>query len=83
MAKLTLSADPETIEQAKRLAKESGTSVSALFARMVRALSAQRPRKAKLGRLTRRASGLIQFPPGKDEDDILAEALTEKYGFKK
>jgi len=38
MAKLTLNADREVIEQAKRLAAERRTSVSALFSRFIRAL---------------------------------------------
>ena len=82
MGKLTLSADPEVIEQAKRLADESGTSVSSLFERFIRLL-ARRRRKQPFGRITQQASGLITLPRGKDEHDVLADALTEKYGLKK
>lgn len=36
MAKLTLSARPEIVHRAKALAKAQGTSVSAMFERLVR-----------------------------------------------
>jgi hypothetical protein len=81
MAKLTLSADPEIIEEAKRLAKKSGTSVSALFASMVKAASSHQ-QKPKLGPLTRQLSGIIKMPAGKDYRETVTEALMEKYGFK-
>jgi len=80
MKKLTLNADPEVIKQAKQLAEESGTSVSSIFERFIRLLSRRRTGRQQLGRLTRQASGVIILPRGKSEDDVLAEALTEKYG---
>jgi hypothetical protein len=82
MKKLTLSADSEVIEEAKRLSSEMGTSVSALFVRFIRAL-AKKNTKPRLGRLTRQATGLVKLPRGKNDRDIVAEALEEKYGFKK
>lgn len=82
MKKLTLSADPEVIEQAKRIAQESGTSVSALFERMVRLLARKRNAKQQLGPITRKATGLISLPRGKSEKNILDEALNDKYGTK-
>ena len=36
LSKLTLSADQDLIEQAKKLAAEEGTSVSAIFSRLLR-----------------------------------------------
>ncbi|MEX0611446.1 MAG: DUF6364 family protein [Pirellulales bacterium] len=83
MKKLTLSADPEVIEQAKRLAEETGTSVSALFERFIRLLARRRHGKQPLGRITRKATGLITLPRGKTERDVLADALAEKYGIKR
>jgi len=83
MKKLTLSVDPEVIDQAKRLAAESGTSVSALFERFVRLLARKRPKAQRLGRITREATGLISLPPDQSERDVLAEALAEKYGIEK
>lgn len=81
MTKLTLSADPEVIADAKRLAAEAGTSVSSLFERFIRVLAGRR-RPRRIGPLTRRASGLIKLPRGKNERDVLAEALIEKYRIK-
>ncbi len=82
MKKLTLNADPEVIEQAKRLAEESGTSVSSIFERFIRLLGRRRTGRQQLGRITRQASGIITLPRGKNERDILADALAEKYGAK-
>ena len=79
MAKLTLNADAEVIKQAKRLAAERGTSVSAMFARFIRALANGRGEGEPLGRLTRRASGVIDLE-GRGDQDVLADALTDKYG---
>jgi hypothetical protein len=35
------------------------------------------------GRIARQASGLVALPRGKNERDVLADALAEKYGTKK
>jgi hypothetical protein len=61
MAKLTLNADREVIEQAKRLAAERNTSVSALFSRFIRVLADGKDRHKPLGKLTCRASGVIDL----------------------
>lgn len=82
MKKLTLSADPEVIEQAKRLAAESGTSVSSLFERMIRLLARRRRRRPRIGPITRKATGIIKLPPGKSEQELLEDALAEKHGVK-
>ncbi|MFV1980799.1 MAG: DUF6364 family protein [Rhodothermia bacterium] len=82
MKKLTLNADPEVIEQAKRLAEESGTSVSSLFERFIRLLGRRRTGQQRFGRITRQASGVITLPRGRNERDVLADALVEKYGAK-
>ncbi|HUY36965.1 MAG TPA: DUF6364 family protein [Pirellulales bacterium] len=82
MKKLTLSADPEVIEQAKRLADETGTSVSSLFERFIRLLARRHPER-RVGRITRQATGMITLPSSKSDRDVLADALTEKYGIKK
>lgn len=80
MKKLTLNVDPEVIEQAKQLAAESGTSVSALFERFVRLLAGKRPKAQHLGPITLQATGLIELPRDQSERDVLADALAEKYG---
>ena len=82
MKKLTLSADPEVIEQAKRIAEESGTSVSSLFERFIRMLGRTRADRPRLGPITRRATGLVRLPRGKSDRELIADALSEKYGIK-
>jgi uncharacterized protein YfaQ (DUF2300 family) len=78
--KLTLSADAELIRQAKRLADESGTSLSSLFARFVRAALQERERAEEPGPLTGRATGLVTLPRGKTDQQLVEEALADKYG---
>ncbi|MFO8008583.1 MAG: DUF6364 family protein [Candidatus Brocadiia bacterium] len=80
MKKLTLSMDEETIKEAKRLAAEQGTSVSAMFSRLVRAMAHEPGKDIEIGPITRRASGLVQLPEGKTDKELLVDALTEKYG---
>lgn len=80
MKKLTLSADADVIEAAHRLAQEQGTSVSAMFSRLVRLLAKRASTSRAPGRITRKATGLIKFTPGQDEREILAEALVERHG---
>lgn len=82
MKKLTLSADEQIIDAAKRYAKKHGTSVSALFSRFVLSVTAEAPHERhKLPRksLTRKATGLISLPEGVSADSLLEEALAEKY----
>ena len=78
MKKLTLSAEPEVIAEAHRIARSQGTSVSAMFARIVRLLSDRE--RERLGPVTKRATGLIKLPKGKTEKDVLSDALAEKHG---
>lgn len=83
MRKLTLNADEDVIELARRLAKENGTSISSLFSRFVRALGRGDAPRVKTGRLTRQASGLLDAPAGFDEREALGDALIDKYGNRK
>ena len=80
MKKLTLSADPDVIEQARELAEQTGTSVSSMFARVVRLLAEQRGAVRPLGPLTRKASGMIVLPKGRSDRQIVEDALLEKHG---
>jgi hypothetical protein len=80
MAKLTLNADREVIEKAKRVAAERKTSVSALFSRIIRALGDGHDKGRAVGRLARRASGVIELPKGKSHKHVLGDALRDKYG---
>jgi len=79
--KLTLSAEPEVIKEAKRLAAENKTSVSAMFGRMIRTMARQgKGGGVRLGPISRKASGFLTLPKGKKHRDVLTEALMEKYG---
>lgn len=81
MPKLTLSADKDVIERAKRIARERGTSVSTMFSQFVRSM-AQEPRERgrRPGPLTRKAIGLVSLPEGKTDRELIEEALAERYG---
>ena len=83
MTKLTLSANPATIDLAKSLAAEQGTSVSALFERFVILVAAQQLRRTKVGPLTARMSGIIKMPKGRDARAVLEDALLERHGLRR
>mgnify|MGYP006307340899 CR=1 FL=1 len=80
MKKLTLSMDEQTIKEAKRLAAERGTSVSAMFSRLVRAMAHKPGQRIEIGPKTRSLTGIISLPEGKSARDILTERLMEKHG---
>jgi hypothetical protein len=83
--KLTLSADESVVRKARQLARKNKTSISAMFSRMVLAMSKRVERKParEIGPLTRKALGLAKMPPGKSDREALEEALLSKYGFKR
>jgi hypothetical protein len=83
MIKLTLSIEPSVVQKAKQMAEANKTSVSAMFSQFVEAAATQRPRRTKTGPMTRKLSGIIQLPPGKDDKELLTDALAEKYGVDK
>ena len=79
--KLTLSANADLIADAKIVAAQRKTSVSAMVSGFLRSVS--RPEAAaslSLGPITRRASGIIKLPPGRSDKDLLGDALATKYG---
>jgi len=78
MAKLTLSLDQDVITQAKRLVAEQNTSVSAIFRGFICTLAAGKTTSTPLGRLARRASGLIPLK-GQDRKNVLADSLQDKH----
>ena len=80
MTKLTLSVDERVVAEAKRLAEQNRTSVSAMFSQFVRALASGEGEARRIGPLTRRASGLARLPADADADDLLTDALMDKYG---
>lgn len=78
--KLTLSATPRLVADAKRLAESRHTSVSALFSRFVEGLKqAEQAEPGKLGQVTRRAAGLVRLPSNVSKKDLIADALSGKY----
>lgn len=80
MIKLTLSANPEIIEQAKALAAEQGTSVSAMFERFITLAAAKRGDPRKIGPLTRRATGVVKLPKGRTPRALVEDALLDRHG---
>ncbi len=83
MSKLTLSADRELIEQAKKLAAEEGTSLSALFSRLLRAMMSSRASQETIAPLTRKATRLVRLPVTGSDEQLLEDALAGKYGIRK
>ena len=83
--KLTLSSDEKVVRKSRQLARRNKTSISAMFSRMVLAMSRREKTKPEkeLGPLTRKALGLSKLPPRKSDQKILEEALIEKFGFEK
>ena len=80
--KLTLSAQKEVVEKAKRIAQEKNTSVSALFARYIKGISDLQQSEGDLGPITQKSSGMISLPKGKSGKKLLEDALWERYGKK-
>ena len=80
--KLTLSAEKEVVEEAKRIAREKNTSVSALFARYIKGISDLQRSEGTFGPITSKASGMISLPKGKSGEKLLEDALWERYGKK-
>jgi len=81
MPKLTLSIDEEVIDQAKRIAEQRGTSVSAMFSQFVESVAANGDgERATLGPMTRRAIGLVKLPAGKSDRQLIEEALAARHG---
>lgn len=81
--KLTLSADKELIQQAKKLAALNGTSVSAMFCRMLRAMAGNSGSHEPAAPLTRKATGLVRLPAAADDERLTEDALAAKYGNQK
>ncbi len=77
MPKLTLSADKDVIEKAKRLAEERGTSVSAMFSQFVDTVSSPRQRR-RPAPITRRLRGLAKVSPKKSDRELFERAILAK-----
>ena len=77
--KLTLSADSELIQRAKKLASKKGTSLSAMFNRYIRSVVLQEEHSDVPGPLTSQALGLVQLPEGRTNSELLEEALVKRH----
>ena len=78
--KLTLSIDPEVIRDAKHSAAAAHTSVSALVARLFRAMSESNEKPLPIGPITTQATGLAKVASGVSDAELLGDALASKYG---
>jgi hypothetical protein len=81
MKKLTLSAESEVIDMAKKLAETRGTSVSAMFSQFIRAMAGRpSPRSGGIAPITRRLTGIARAPRRKSERQLLEDALLQRFG---
>ncbi len=81
MTKLTLSAEADLIADAKRWASSRRTSVSGMFARFLRSIEQiERDESAQMGPLTRQATGLVNFPKHRSDQELVEDALSERHG---
>ncbi len=86
MKKLTLTAEPEVIDMAKRLAEDRGTSVSAMFSQLIRTMAARGSGPmADMGPITRRLTGITKprrsrtKSRGKTDRQLLEDSLLQRY----
>jgi|WetSurMetagenome_2_1015567.scaffolds.fasta_scaffold09154_4 hypothetical protein len=81
--KLTLTVKPDIVRMAKEYAGKHGTSVSATFSRIIRALVATEKTRAvdvPKGSALETLTGILKLPEGQTVDDLRLEALVEKFG---
>ena len=78
MKRLPLSVNSHVTKQAKRLAEENGTTVSAMFERFIRMMTTRKRAKASLPPIARKASGSVSLPRGTTEREVLTDALKAK-----
>jgi len=78
MTKLTLSADKDTVQRAKRWAAERNTSLSAAVGKFLKALVENGAVDEQLTPRTQRALGMVKLPD-KPYKELLVEALLDKY----
>ena len=81
--KLTLTVQPETLEAARRYAREHNTSISAVFSEFIHAVADDReirrpriPRGFKLEEI----AGIARLPKGETVEDVLREVLEKEHG---
>jgi len=79
--KLTLSIEKEVIDAAKEYAKSQGRSLSNVIEEYLKSVTTRKSKKKehKFNSLIEELSGSVQLPANKTYDDVLTEALVEKY----
>ncbi|WP_341228356.1 DUF6364 family protein [uncultured Arcticibacterium sp.] len=80
--KLTLTIkDASIIEEAKAYSKETGRSLSNMFENYLKTVLREKEdvKDVDLPPLVKSLSGCVPIPEGKTDDDILWEALQEKF----
>lgn len=80
--KLTLTIkDASIIEEAKAYSKETGRSLSNMFENYLKTVLREKAEESvkELPPLVKSLSGCVPLPEGKTDDDILWEALQEKF----
>lgn len=91
LTKLTLSADPKLIREAKKMARKRGSSLSSIVSGLLRdMLQTQRhqtllakDKPFEIGPLTRQLSGLIKLTPEdavKTDRELIEQAIAERHG---
>ncbi|MBI4578275.1 MAG: hypothetical protein HY718_01140 [Planctomycetes bacterium] len=80
MPKLTLSVDAEVIREAKAIAAQQGTSVSAMFERVIRVMSQQAADGTRIvdAPITRELTRVIAIPAAKDYPELDEDALLDR-----
>ncbi len=79
--KLTLSIEEQVVESAKKYAKKQGRSLSNIVEEYLKSIAKhkQRIKKTELHPLVEELCGSVKIPKDKSYDEILGEALIEKY----
>ena len=75
MPKLTLNAGKDVIDKAKRIARERGTSVSAMFSQFVIGMDSSQRHRRKSAPITKRLRGLAKSSADKSDRELFEEAL--------
>ena len=80
LVKLTLNADAATIEKAKQLAADQGTSVSAMFSQMIEAMSSpQTPMSDTLAApITQQLRGLARVAADSRDRELYEASILQK-----
>ncbi len=80
-AKLTLSIEKQVIDGAEKYAKEEGRSLSNIVEEYLKSIGGHRSFKNanELDPLVEKLCGSVKIPPNKSYEDILEEAILERY----